>query len=442
MSLPYNLLIVHAHDVGRYSPPYVPDLPTPNLERFAREGIVFRNMHTAAPTCSPSRAALWTGRTAHEAGMLGLVHRGFDMHDRSRHLARHLASNGYHTVLAGQQHEFEESRGEPVYTVRLPRPEGDREAVDRDAAEQAAAFLRRAPASPWMLSVGFFYPHRPFLPARDATLAQRVRVPECLPEDVRELPEVRRDVADYVTSLACTDAHFGLVLDALEASGQADRTIVLFTTDHGIAFPEMKCNLTAHGTGIACLLRAPGTEAGREIDALVSNMDVFPTLCDLLGVSAPADLHGVSMAPLLDGRATSVREDIFSEINFHAAAEPARCVRTEDWNLIVRFDDDPRKPLANVDGSPTRDRWLEAGYGAAPMIPVGLYDLRKDPLERHDVSDRPESAGMRKDLEARLSRWLEQTDDPLLKGPLRVPAGARIATREATGADGPFERAG
>jgi N-sulfoglucosamine sulfohydrolase len=87
MTMPCNLLIVHAHDVGRYCPPYVPDLPTPNLERFAREGVVFRNMHTAAPTCSPSRAALWTGRTAHEAGMLGLVHRGFDMHDRSRHLA-------------------------------------------------------------------------------------------------------------------------------------------------------------------------------------------------------------------------------------------------------------------------------------------------------------------------------------------------------------------
>jgi N-sulfoglucosamine sulfohydrolase len=436
-----NLLIVHAHDVGRYCPPYVPDLPTPNLECFARECVVFRNMHTAAPTCSPSRAALWTGRTAHEAGMLGLVHRGFDMHDRSRHLARHLASSGYHTVLAGQQHEFEEATGDAVYTVRLPLREGDHEAGDRDAAEQAAAFLRRAPASPWMLSVGFFYPHRQFLPARDPTLAGRVRVPDCLPEDIRDLPEVRKDVADYVTSLACTDTHFGLVLDALESSGQADRTLVLFTTDHGIAFPEMKCNLTAHGTGIACLLRAPGMETRREIDALASNMDIFPTLCERLDVPIPADLHGVSLAPLLDGRAESVRDDVFSEINFHGAAEPARCVRTQDWNLIVRFDDDPRKPLANVDGSPTRTRWLEAGYGAVPMRRVCLYDLENDPIERHDVAERPEYADIRKNMEDRLSAWMEQTDDPLLKGPLRVPAGARIATREAVSGAGPFEPA-
>jgi N-sulfoglucosamine sulfohydrolase len=172
---------------------------------------------------------------------------------------------------------------------------------------------------------------------------------------------------------------------------------------------------------------------------MVSNMDVFPTVCELLGVPSPGDLHGVSMVPLLDGRASSVRDDLFSEINFPAAAEPTRCVRMKDWNPIVRFDDDPRKPLANVDGSPRRDRWLEAGYGWSPRGETRLINLKNDPLEQHDVSGRPETAEVQKELEQRLERWMEATDDPLRKGPLRAPRGAIIATRDALDARGPLE---
>jgi N-sulfoglucosamine sulfohydrolase len=421
-----NLLFIHAHDMGRYCSPYGVKSSTPNLDALAAEGVVFRNMHTAAPTCSPSRAALWTGRTAHEMNMMGLVHRGFDLNDRSRHLARQLAEHGYQTALAGVQHEYEPSHPEAVYGQVLSP---DRHAqVDGDllAAQEAAAFLDAAPQAPWMLSVGFFWPHRPFIPCEDPLRPGWESPPSVLPDT----PETRLDFANYLNSLEEMDRALGVVLDALERSGKAEDTIVVMTTDHGIPFPEMKCNLTAHGTGITCILRGPGAgQGGRAVDALVSNMDVLPTICDLLEVPSPADIHGVSMVPLLNGTSAAVRDDLFSEINFHAAAEPARSIRTLDYNLVVHIDEDLRKPLTNIDGGPSHALWVGIRNGAAQMEKVCLYDLWRDPQERVNVADDPAYSDVRLQMEARLKQWMEKTKDPLLSGPLVAPPGARINAR-------------
>ncbi len=432
-----NLLIIHAHDVGRYCSPYGIAAQTPHLNRLARTGGIFRNMHTAAPTCSPSRAALWTGRTAHETGLLGLVHRGFDMKDRQRHLARHLAEHGFHTALAGTQHEYDYEQGEAVYQNVLPLRAHN--ALDRDEAvsEAATQFLRQAPEQPWMLSVGYFYPHRDFIPCPDPARANRVQVPAILPDT----PEIRRDYADYLTSIEATDREVGKLLDALDAHGQAEDTLVIFTTDHGIPFPEMKCHLTGHGTGIAMLMRAPGLcDDGRAVDALTSNMDVVPTVCEILRVPTPADVHGVSMVPLLTHAAREIRDDVFAEVNFHAAAEPARAIRTTTHCLIKRFDDDPRRPLTNIDISPAKEAWLALGRGGEPLEPVVLHDLVRDPMERVNVADDPAYADVRADLEQRLMDWMRRTDDPLLRGPLVPPPGSRINTRTSLStSEGPFE---
>ncbi len=421
-----NLLVLHAHDAGRYISPYGIAVPTPRLAGLAAEGVVMRNAHCAAPTCSPSRAAMWTGLTAHETGMLGLVHRGFDLNDRSRHLMSILGASGYRTALAGIQHEFnpDPSSGPPIYREILALEPHPLETRDFHTAERAAAFLQNPPSKPWALSVGFFLPHREFLAALPGG-ADRLKPPEPLPD----VAAVREDFARYAASVAEMDRCVGCVLDGLAASGQEDDTVVVFTTDHGIAFPEMKCHLTAHGTGVSLILKSPQQfPGGRALDALVSHMDLPTTLCELLGVPPPPG-HGKSFAGVLGGEATGTRDDVFAEVNFHASAEPARAVRTREFNYIERFDSDLRRPWANTDDGPSKDEWMRIHAGE-PLPRVELFDLQRDPQERRNVAGDPAYREARDAMSIRLRRWMAATGDPLLRGPLRIPAGAVINARE------------
>jgi arylsulfatase A-like enzyme len=99
-----NILYIHSHDTGRYIQPYGFDVPTPNLQKLAGEGILFRQAFDAAPTCSPSRAALLTGQCPHNNGMLGLAHRGFSLNDYNQHMIHWLRPHGYRSTLIGVQH--------------------------------------------------------------------------------------------------------------------------------------------------------------------------------------------------------------------------------------------------------------------------------------------------------------------------------------------------
>ena len=111
-----NILFLHAHDMGRYNSAYGHAAPTPNILNMAREGMLFRQAYCAGPTCPPSRAAMLTGETAHQAGVLGLINRGFDLGDRSKPLARHLSAHGYETILTGLQHECDERHSGDIYS--------------------------------------------------------------------------------------------------------------------------------------------------------------------------------------------------------------------------------------------------------------------------------------------------------------------------------------
>lgn len=425
-----NLLIVHAHDMGRYNSAYGFALPTPNMARLASQGLTLRNAHCAAPTCSPSRAAMFTGLTAHQMGMLGLTHRGFTLNDYSLHLARRLSAEGYLTVQTGLQHEYHPREDDPIYERVIPNTEGALEKRDLNSADNAAAFLREGSERPWFLWMGLFLPHRPFVAADpDRFPEHAVKVPDPLPDSARN----RADMAAYMASVHIADQALGRVLDALEASGQADNTLVILTTDHGIAFPDMKCNLTAHGTGVTWLLRLPGViPAGRASDALVSHLDLVPTVFDVLGLPLPSSLPGRSLRPVFaDPAGARIREDLFAEVNVHAAVGPARALRTATASYIRIFEKDLSQNLANCDESPSRDEWLDAGWATRPREAVQLYDLVFDPQERRNLAHDPRYAALRAEMEARLQAWMENTHDPLLQGPLRVPAGSLINRRDA-----------
>jgi arylsulfatase A-like enzyme len=217
------------------------------------------------------------------------------------------------------------------------------------------------------------------------------------------------------------------VLQALKESGLAERTLVIYTTDHGIAFPMMKCSLYDTGIGVSLIIKYPGNPlAGRATDALVSQLDLFPTVCDFANIPKPDWLQGVSLLPLFEGRTTRIREELFAELNFHAAREPMRCVRTERYKLIRRYEDFAIIAPSNIDDSPSKTFMLEAGLLNGSHAREMLFDLYLDPLERVNLIDEKSYSEVKEDLSARLDRWMKETDDPLLKGKLVAPAGARV----------------
>jgi len=424
-----NLVILHAHDMGRYNAAYGHALPTPNIAAFARESFLFRDAHCAAPTCSPSRAAMLTGRTAHEVGLLGLTHRGWHLEDNNLHLAAWLGRHGYETALAGIQHELLNEDDGP-YSVRIRSENRSNSTRDLAVANAAAAWLGEPRETPFFLWTGLFLPHVPFLKADPAEFPEgQMQPPACLPDTAG----TRADWADYATSVRETDRCFGIILDALHASGHAENTLVILTTDHGVPLPKMKCSLTGHGTGVTLIIRTPNGEAPARgaSDALVSHLDLFPTVCELLDLPVPDGLHGASLGPLMRGETDAVREDTFAEVTYHASYEPKRSVRTKRWNYIRSFDDDRRRPLANTDDTRSKRFLMAEGWALVPTEREALYDLINDPQESHNVVDDPAFAASLSEMRDRLAAWMEKTDDPILKGLIPAPKGAKSNPRQA-----------
>ncbi len=417
MRLP-NILYLHSHDTGRAVKPYGYPAPTPRLQRLAEQGVLFRQAFCSAPTCSPSRAALLTGQAAHSSGMLGLAHRGFALHDYGQHLVHTLRTAGYTSTLVGMQHLATDPR-RLGYDRIVPLADAQAEHV----APAAAAFLHGAPAQPFFLDVGFEETHRPF-PPPDPREDPRYRP---APPGLPDTPAIREDMAGFAASARRLDRGVGVVLAALEAAGLAENTLVICTTDHGVAFPDAKCTLTDRGIGVMLILRGPAEWGRRRVsDALVSQIDLFPTLCDLLGIARPAWLQGRSLLPLLRGETAEVNPAIYAEVTYHAAYEPQRAVRTPRWKYIRRFGDRQTPVLPNVDDSPSKDLWLSHGWRERPLAQEQLYDLVFDPGETQNLALSEEAHPVRDEMRGRLARWMEATGDPLLHGPVPAPVGAQV----------------
>jgi N-sulfoglucosamine sulfohydrolase len=420
----YNIIYLHSHDSGRYLRPYGYDVPTPNLNRLAKQGVVFRNMHSAAPTCSPSRAALLTGQSPHASGMLGLAHLGWRLHDYKQHVLHTLREHGYISVLAGLQH----IAADPSvigYDEILPHATTSA----RDVAPAAAKFLRSKPDKPFFLDVGFFETHREFPEPVDNP--DYIQPPAPLPD----VPETRRDMAGFYASARILDKGASEVLDALESSGLAENTLVISTTDHGIAFPNMKCSLRDTGTGISLIMRGPGAFSKPQVtDALLSNIDVFPTICDYLNIPHPAWLTGKSFLPIVQGSSKEVNQTVFSEVTYHAAYEPKRSVRTARWKYVRHFDDRPNVVLPNCDDGHSKSLWMKNGWKSLPSVAhEEFYDLVFDPNEQNNLAEsKQEHVQVAiKELRGQLDQWMKETNDPLLVGAVPLIKGGHIMPQDA-----------
>ncbi len=423
MDHPPNILYIHSHDTGRYIQPYGHAIATPHLQQLAEGGVLFRQAFCAAPTCSPSRAALLTGQSAHGSGMTGLAHRGFSLKDYRQHIVHTLRPAGYTSTLVGIQH-----------VARDPAVIGYDQILETESRRvehvvpAALAFLESAPPQPFFLSVGTFETHRyqpgtSFSPDGLRGDGRYVRPPAPLPDT----PETRGDMADFAAAARVLDDGIGRVLKTLEAKGLAEETLVICTTDHGLPFPRMKCNLTDSGIGVMLILRGPGGfRGGRTVDALVSQIDLYPTICDLLGLDHPAWLEGQSLLPLVRGEAAGVNEQIAAEINYHGTYDPQRCVRTERWKYIRLYYDDARPGDMNCDGSPSKALWQAHDWRHRHPAAEQLYDLVFDPNEADNRAGDPAMAGVLAEMRGRLERWMHDTDDPLLEGLVPAPPGARL----------------
>lgn len=392
-----DVVVLTTHDIGRHLHCYGADtVASPNLDAFAREGLRFTSAFCTAPQCSPSRASLATGRYPHNNGVMGLAHAGFDWELAAPHAAAVFAGAGLEGHLFGGQHVT-------LHPERLGFAAIHGEPTDRVLDELMQSDSRL------YLEVNYSETHRPYPePAAHA----RVDVPAFLPDT----PEARVELAALQVAIADMDAAVGRLLETLDRAGRARDAIVVFTTDHGLAMPRAKCTLYDPGLEVALLMRWPaGGSDGARTD-LVSNVDVLPTLLEAAGVDIPSGVQGRSL--LSD---SAPRQAIFAEKTFHSYYDPMRCIRTRRYKLIRNFE---TAFLVEVPGD------IQAGpiFRADPTLystdrpsVVELYDLEADPLERQNLASSKEFEGVREQLSSELWRWMRETDDPLMKGPVASP---------------------
>jgi len=420
-----NLLLFHCHDLGQYLHCYGRQtVRTPNLDAFAAEGVRFARSFCVAPQCSPSRASIFTGRYPHSNGVMGLCHAWFawDLHPTELHLAQLLKAAGYTTAAVGVIHE---TRG-GAQRLGVERHHGAGQATD--VVNQPNALLQEFAASdrPFYLQAGTIEPHRLRGPAEQGYmgfLGRHLQPDEVLgaqvPGYLVDNAGARREVAELQGAVNHVDAEFGRLLRALDVLGLADNTLVIFTTDHGVALPRAKCTVYDPGLETALLLRLPsrdGWHGGRVIEPLVANVDYVPTWLELLGVEPPDNLQGESFAGLLDGRTAAHREAVFAELTYHEYCDPRRAVRTATHKLIANFSTAPSFMDCSQSWRPRADTVTPADPKTAYTVPLELYDLEADPLEQHNRADEPACAEVRRDLLRKLRDHLRTTADPILDG--------------------------
>ena len=415
-----NILMITCHDIGRHIGCYgVESVRTPNLDGLAAKGVRFANYFAADCVCSPSRGCILTGRYPQANGLMGLTHQpwGWSLNEGERHVAAILKDAGYRTTLVGLQHVTGGDPRELGYEKVLSEKR-----IAAETVQAARQELRKAQKSgrPFFMKVGFFEVHRPFTVGKDTEKGLFI------PAHLKDTPEIREDLARFQGTIRFFDECVGEILDALESSRVKDNTLVIFTADHGIPYPGAKWTLFDAGILTPLIMYWPGTklEGGKVYNQLAGNVDFLPTVLELVGIAIPENLHGYSFAAVLEGaQSQSPRKEIYAQRTSHALYDNlSRCVRTEQYKLI-RYFEPGRTVIYPTDAVPQRvARHVERPRRKPGRRPVvELYDVQADPHERNNLAQSPRYAKLVRELSDKLWAWMEQVNDPLLKGPLPTP---------------------
>lgn len=444
-----NILLILSDDqsVGHLGCYGNPDIQTPNLDRFASEGMRFNRFFTVAPQCVPSRAGMLTGRSAVAARMTRF----------NSPLPRDVitlpevlrAEAGYFTGICRRNFHLDGPGGnrlgpltESVYQNYQLRTFDERvDFLDRNSPRNQTQakvneFFDQLPeGKPWFLWVSFNDPHHDW--DRNAVRNPPEPTTLRLPPELPDLPGVRNDLSRYYAEVMRMDQEFQWVLDIVEERGFRDNTLVLFAGDNGYAFPHGKGSLYDPGLNVPFLVRWPGQmEAGSVTDQLISGEDIAPTCLDAAGVPVPKKMSGQSFVNLLRGAPYEPRKFIFAERGVHGSAtfnerttssgyDLSRCARSERYKFI--YNCTPWMPYSPVDSA--RDPgWQEivAAHEAGTLAPeherayftnprpiVELYDLDNDPGELTNLAGQAEYAEVERALRHALIEKMIRDQDYL-----------------------------
>jgi N-sulfoglucosamine sulfohydrolase len=400
---------------------------------LAKKGVTFRHAFCGASSCSAARSVLLTGMYPHQNGMTGLGHRGWYLNDYQKTLVPVLKRAGYHTALMGESHVA--PRGE-TELLGFDEVLIENSTPTEEMVGIAEAWFAKMPREPWFLSCGFWDTHRTSYREPDPEHTKYGAVMPPFPDK----PELREDFAAFRGAVERLDGGIGKVLEALRASGQADNTIIIATTDHAPGFPLYKATVSDKGLGVFVVMSGPGIRQGTVYESMVGHIDIFPTICDLIGIDHPDWLEGKSWLPILkDGRMEPLHEAVFGESNYHAAYEPQRSIRTARYRYFERYDGRTEPVVPNTDEGPTKAFWLST---KPRLYPKYLYDLDIDPNEKQNLAGAPAYTDIEKDLARQLEDWRQQTDDPLLKGDLPLPSTAEANDPDQANSELPTHHVG
>jgi len=436
-----NIVLIVAEDMGQQAGCYGDTtVPTPQLDRLAGEGVLFENGYVTQASCSPSRSSIFTGLYPHENGQLGLSHRGYTMHRGIPTLPALLKAEGYRTGVIGKVHVAPDEDIPFDFTaqeyLRLSASAGRPLRPDtRDVrlyAEMARAFIEGSGEEPFFLMANFGDAHK--VGSRYPTQVKGLPEHPVGPDDVPlfpefgeiDTPEIREEVAGYYNAVQRVDAGVGLLVDVLSETKHENETLVVFIGDHGPPVSRGKTTTYEFGLKIPFIVRWPGRmRAGSRLRELVSTVDILPTCVEAAGGQVPREVTGQSLSPLLSGQTEGWRQTLCAEWTTHGPGfTPQRCIRDARHKLILNLRVDVPKPGLGVDGSKVRDALRDPkweGTEARRVFdllenppPVELYDLRRDPIEYHNLAGDPEYAAVAKRLGDALQAWREATHDPLL----------------------------
>jgi arylsulfatase A-like enzyme len=420
MKSEYNLLIIHCHDLGKHLGCYgVNGVQTPHIDAFARDGIRFDRAFATAPQCSPSRASMYTGTYPEENGVMGLcnANMGWDLYPEVEHIGQILGKSGFFTFGCGIIHE---TLGGPE-RCGLQHYHRAQDHLQLPTAFEEAIDIAVAKEQPFFGQVGFFAPHRRPLDWSDKATDQGFLEPDMVvdPAEAVDVPPylqdtvgTREELAELQTAIRYMDTAFGELMACLDRHHLRDKTLIVFTTDHGIAMPRAKCSLYDPGIGIALLMQIPHSNGpSHTYPHLFSNVDLTSTLLNLLRIPAPAACSGIVHTPESPG--LPPREAAFASLTFHDYYFPMRGIRTDNYKLIVNFSNthafmDPSQSWYHRSATTTPPN---NNRSKSPLIE--LYDLQADPWEQHNIAELPETAPLRADLLAALAAHMRRTGDPL-----------------------------
>lgn len=421
---------LHAESLGVYGG--MPADLTPNLNAFAAEGLRFNRAHVNVAICAPCRAVIATGRYSHRSGAMGFMPAREDVPD----IVNTMQAGGYLAGILGKvnhsspktsmnwdyafdQKDLGNGRNPEIYYQR------SKTFLDRSKKEQ----------KPFYLMVNSHDPHRPYcnpekltkgaaMPSRTYKAAD-VTVPGFLPD----LPGVRDELAQYLNSTRRLDDTFGRVMQALDESGMAKNTLVIFISDNGIAVPFAKCNAWFHSSRTPCLVRwpkvvSPNTNNNTDF---VSVVDFFPTFLEVADVNGPKGLDGNSFLTLLQGKQQLGRDKVFTQIDSKAGddAVPMRAVQNGRYGYIYNpFSDQKHWYRNNNEGKTMAAMQAAADSDQAIAdriqlfryrVPEEFYDLLNDPDCLHNLIDNSEHAGTIAAMQDQLIKQMKKTDDPILE---------------------------